>query len=118
MVQRRHLLLTPEARARLERTRDHAPRPYLRERCAALLKVADGQSAHAVALHGLREDVLAVRVAEGLGEVDCAERAAVRAPACGGYVGLTDSGHRWFSLREVACGHASRRGGRTPCTRG
>jgi Winged helix-turn helix len=53
MVQRRPLVLTPEARARLERARDHDPRPYVRERCAALVKVADGQTAHAVALHGL-----------------------------------------------------------------
>jgi hypothetical protein len=33
--------------------RDHHPQPYVRERCAALLKIADGQSPHAVARHGL-----------------------------------------------------------------
>ena len=33
--------------------RDHEPRPYIRERCAALLKVADGQAAHSVAHHSL-----------------------------------------------------------------
>jgi transposase len=33
--------------------RDHDPHPYVRERCAALVKIADGQSAHAVARHGL-----------------------------------------------------------------
>jgi hypothetical protein len=34
-------------------TAPHDPRPYVRERCAALLKIADGQSPHAVARHGL-----------------------------------------------------------------
>jgi hypothetical protein len=33
--------------------RNHDPRPYVRERCAAILKVADGQSPHSVALTGL-----------------------------------------------------------------
>jgi winged helix-turn helix protein len=53
MVQRRQLVLTPEERTQLERARGHDPRPYVRERCAALVKVADGQAPHAVALHGL-----------------------------------------------------------------
>src|SRR5258706_6816671 len=35
------------------RLRDQAPKPYLRERAAALLKVAAGQSAAAVARSGL-----------------------------------------------------------------
>lgn len=50
---RRTLVLTPAQRAELEAARDRDPRPYLRERCAALLKVADGASAHAVARRGL-----------------------------------------------------------------
>lgn len=33
--------------------RDHAAKPYLRERAAAMLKIADGQSPHAVSQHGL-----------------------------------------------------------------
>jgi hypothetical protein len=33
--------------------RDHDPRPAVRERCAALLKVAGGTSAYAVARYGL-----------------------------------------------------------------
>ncbi|WP_461367946.1 helix-turn-helix domain-containing protein [Candidatus Darwinibacter acetoxidans] len=33
--------------------RDHHPKPYMRERAAALLKVAAGQSARQVALSGL-----------------------------------------------------------------
>jgi transposase len=47
------LELTPEQRHEIERHRDTDPKPYIRERCAALLKVADGQSARAVAQHGL-----------------------------------------------------------------
>lgn len=49
----RTLSLSPEQRAELEQARDHAQRPYLRERAAALLKIADGQSVCAVAAHGL-----------------------------------------------------------------
>jgi len=37
----------------LEQARDHDSRPYVRERCAAVLKIAEGTSAHAVARHGL-----------------------------------------------------------------
>lgn len=53
MPKRRTLTLTPEQKAELLRVRDRDPRPYLRERAAALLKIADGASAHAVALSGL-----------------------------------------------------------------
>ena len=53
MPLRRTLDLTDLQRVDLLHYRDHDPRPYVRERCAALLKVADGQSAHAVACHGL-----------------------------------------------------------------
>jgi hypothetical protein len=53
MPQRRTLTLDPDQRHELLHHRDHDPRPAVRERCAALLKVADGQSAHAVARHGL-----------------------------------------------------------------
>ena len=52
---RRTLPLTEEERRALERARDHDPRPYYRERCAALVKVADGQSARQVALEGLHK---------------------------------------------------------------
>src|SRR5437870_10865956 len=50
---RRTLRLTDAQRAELVHTRDHDRRPYLRTCAAALLKVADGASPHAVALHGL-----------------------------------------------------------------
>jgi transposase len=49
----RELPLTPAERTALEQLRDPAPQPYLRERAAALLKVADGTPAAVVAAHGL-----------------------------------------------------------------
>jgi len=45
--------LTTAERAELTRLRDSAPQAYLRERAAALLKIADGLSAAQVARHGL-----------------------------------------------------------------
>lgn len=53
MAQRRKLSLTDEQRQALEQARDHDPRPYVRERAAALLKIAEGRSPHWVARHGL-----------------------------------------------------------------
>lgn len=53
MPKRRTFSPTPEQHAELTRIRDHDPRPYLRERAAALLKIAGGMSPHAVALSGL-----------------------------------------------------------------
>ncbi len=50
---RRTLELTAQQRAELEELRDHAEKPYLRERAAALLKIADGESPAAVARSGL-----------------------------------------------------------------
>jgi transposase len=47
------LALTPAQRQELVLVRDTAAKPYLRERAAALLKVADGMSAAAVARGGL-----------------------------------------------------------------
>lgn len=47
------VILTAEQRAELEQIRDHHPKPYVRERAAAILKVADGQSIRQVALDGL-----------------------------------------------------------------
>jgi transposase len=37
----------------LKRVRDRDPEPHMREKAAALLKIADGQSGRTVALHGL-----------------------------------------------------------------
>jgi len=45
--------LTPEQREELEHIRDHHEKPYVRERAAAILKIADGMSGRQVALNGL-----------------------------------------------------------------
>jgi hypothetical protein len=45
--------LSIEQQVELEQTRDHAARPYLRERAAAVLKIAGGASGLQVALSGL-----------------------------------------------------------------
>ncbi len=50
---RRKVVLTAEQRAALEEVRDHAAKPYLRERAAAVLKVAQGQALETVARAGL-----------------------------------------------------------------
>ena len=63
---RRTLELTASQRADLLQHRDHDPRPYVRERCAALLKIADGQSPHAVARHGLLKPRKPDTVSSGL----------------------------------------------------
>lgn len=47
------VVITPEQREELEDARDHHPIPYIRERSAAILKIADGQSGLQVALNGL-----------------------------------------------------------------
>jgi hypothetical protein len=49
----RTITLTEEQRQELLKLRDHDPRPYVRERGAAILKIADGQSPHLVATQGL-----------------------------------------------------------------
>jgi hypothetical protein len=49
----RRISLTEEQRQELLRLRDHDPRPYVRERGAAVLKIAEGQSPHRVARSGL-----------------------------------------------------------------
>ena len=49
----RRLSLTEDQRQELVRVRDHDPRPYVRERGAAILKIAEGQSPHRVAQSGL-----------------------------------------------------------------
>lgn len=53
MAHRRTLTLTPDQHAELVAHRDRDPRPAVRERCAALLKIAAGRTAHWVARHGL-----------------------------------------------------------------
>jgi Helix-turn-helix domain len=53
MVHKRTLELSDRERDALMAHRDHDGRPQVRERCAALLKIAAGQSAYDVARHGL-----------------------------------------------------------------
>src|SRR5579884_328053 len=53
MPRRRTVALDDEQRRALESHRDHHPAPAVRERCAALLKIADGASPHWAARHGL-----------------------------------------------------------------
>jgi len=53
MARYRTLDLSTEQRQTLEEGRDHHPLPYVRERCAALLKIAAGISPHQVAQQGL-----------------------------------------------------------------
>lgn len=53
MVGKRTLTLSDEERVQLIEHRDHDPHPQVRERCAAMVKIADGQTAHAVAGKGL-----------------------------------------------------------------
>ncbi len=48
----RQVVLTEAERAELIRLRDHSDKPYLRERAAAILKVADGMIAAEVARRG------------------------------------------------------------------
>jgi transposase len=52
-MSRLHVHLSPAERGELTRLRDHAPKPYVRERAAAVLKVADGWSCRRVAAAGL-----------------------------------------------------------------
>ncbi len=54
-MRQRTLVLTREQRAELDQTRDRDQRAYPREMAAAQLKIADGQTACAVARHGLHK---------------------------------------------------------------
>lgn len=53
MTRKHTLLLTKAEKVVLQKTRDHDLRPWARERCAAILKIADGNSPHWVAQKGL-----------------------------------------------------------------
>ena len=66
------VVLRPEQIQELEQVRDHDPTPYLREKAAAILKVAAGQSLRAVARGGLlrprRRETIAAWVRRYLAE--------------------------------------------------
>jgi hypothetical protein len=53
MAIRRTLRLKTREQRELEHYRDHDARPYVRERCSALLQVAAGEAPHAVARQGV-----------------------------------------------------------------
>jgi hypothetical protein len=53
MAQARQLTLSEEQRRDLRDCRDHHPKAYVREKAAAILKGADGQSVRQVAATGL-----------------------------------------------------------------
>ena len=53
MAWRLELSLDDAQERELEQYRDHDPRPYVRERCAAMLKIADGKAPYWVARNGL-----------------------------------------------------------------
>jgi hypothetical protein len=53
MALRRTLRLQTREQRELEPYRDHEARPYVRERCRAVLKVAAGEAPHAVARQGV-----------------------------------------------------------------
>jgi hypothetical protein len=57
MAPRRTLRLDEEQRRTLEEMRDKHPKAYLRQRAAALLKIAAGASPNHVATHGLHKKI-------------------------------------------------------------
>jgi hypothetical protein len=57
MATRRTLRLKPREHREREHSRDHDARPYVRERCGAMLKSAEGATPHTVA----RQSVLKPR---------------------------------------------------------
>lgn len=62
----RRLVLSEAQRAELLRHRDHDPKPHIRERCAALLKIAAGMPLSIVAQQGLLRRRTAETVREWL----------------------------------------------------
>ena len=53
MAAQRTLALKTREQRELEYHRDHASHPYVRERCSALLKIAEGATPYAVARQGI-----------------------------------------------------------------
>ena len=84
---RRALTLTEAQRQELLRLRDHDSRPYVRERSAALLKIADGQTPHRVARQGLLKPRDPDTVYAWLGRYQASGVAGLIARPQGGYRG-------------------------------
>jgi hypothetical protein len=53
MANRRTLRLKTREQRELAHYRDHDARPYVRERCSAVLRIAAGETPHAVARQGV-----------------------------------------------------------------
>ena len=56
MARLRKLVVTEEQEQELIEHRDHNSSPQVRERCAALLKIAEGKTPHWVAQNGLLKE--------------------------------------------------------------
>lgn len=56
MAQRQTLILVETQKKELRQVRDHDARPWARERCAAILKIAAGKSPYWVARKGLLKE--------------------------------------------------------------
>ena len=82
-MKQRALTLTQAERADLERVRDRDPRPYLREKAAALLKIASGLPAYQVARQGLLRPRKAETLYRWLNEFEQSGTLSAR-PACRG----------------------------------
>jgi transposase len=64
MPEKRKVVLQEHQRTELKKLRDHAALPYLRERAAAILKVAEGMSIRTVAKQGLLKPVRRETISE------------------------------------------------------
>jgi len=90
----RTLTITVDQRERLTQLRDHDSRPQVRERCAALLKVADGARPHWVARLGLLKPRDADTVYAWLTLFETEGLTGLLAHPHGGYRGPTLAVHR------------------------
>lgn len=95
MASRRTLVVTADQQHELPTHRDHDPRPYVRERCAAVLKIAAGHAPYWVARHGLLQ-VRAPATVDGW-------RAQYQAAGLAGVLAHPQGGNRrrWLRLRPA-----------------
>jgi transposase len=71
MAQPRCIHLTAEQAEELQWVRDHHKKAYMRERAAAILKVASGLSMLHVALHGLHKPRRYETISEWISRYEC-----------------------------------------------
>src|SRR5262249_12572623 len=91
MAAQRTLALKTREQRELEYYRDHASHPYVRERCSALLKIAEGATPYAVARQGILKPRDPARVEGGL--------RLYETEGVGGVLGHQHGGDRGRSLR-------------------